>query len=113
MKIVVPLCGWATKLSQERVGGGHVSTIDEAIIQIEALTNFRRDKHDKSKVKDRRSCHAKGRGDRNNSRTPKIMTSISSMIEVRIPKLHREKCVYNEGSCLLHVWWTVRLCNVL
>lgn len=49
MKIVVPLCGWATKLSQEGVGGGHVSTIDEAIIQIEALTNFRRDKHDKSK----------------------------------------------------------------
>lgn len=38
-----------------------VSTLDEASIEAEALTNFRHDKHDKGKGKETRSSHTKCR----------------------------------------------------
>lgn len=40
-----------------------VKTIDEAITQAESLIDFKHDRHDKTKVKDTKSSHAKGGGD--------------------------------------------------
>ncbi|XP_055822010.1 uncharacterized protein LOC129890490 [Solanum dulcamara] len=54
------LQSWARKELERR----HVSTIDEAITQAEALTDFKHDKHDRGKGKETRSSHAKGGGDR-------------------------------------------------
>ncbi|TMW92616.1 hypothetical protein EJD97_012790 [Solanum chilense] len=45
-----------------------VKTIDEAITQTESLTGFKHEPHDKLKVKDTTSSHAKGGGDRGRGR---------------------------------------------
>lgn len=44
-----------------KMEGRQVSTIDEAITQVEALTDF---KYDKGKAKESKGSHAKGEGDR-------------------------------------------------
>lgn len=41
----------------------YVGTTAEAIIQTEALTNFKHDMHDKAMVNDVRTSHSKGAGD--------------------------------------------------
>ena len=40
-----------------------VKTIDEAITQVDSLTDFKHERHDKVKGKDARSSNAKGGGD--------------------------------------------------
>lgn len=50
---------WAKTMLEWR----YVGTIDEAIIQTEALTNFKHDMHDKAKWNGVRTSHSKGGGD--------------------------------------------------
>ncbi|MCF8701922.1 retroviral-like aspartic protease family protein, partial [Corynebacterium sp. MC-10] len=54
------LQGWAKAELERR----QVSTVNEAIAQAEALTDFKQDRGDRGKAREVRSSHAKGGGDR-------------------------------------------------